>query len=254
MKFNLLILALLALSLSACSVLPLDAGSTVSISLSLPAQGAKELGTKTIPANLDGMYLQALDGMKVVSNSFTAVSAGASQISVSMVVPQGVHTIHAFATLNNCIVGMAMIENVVVEAGKKQTLSMTMVDPLLSAITSYSYPNTAYADPYPYSMYFNELPSEFYPYFLSGEARLYAKRNNDYSSISPVVSWNDASESFPALSDDGDGFHLSSTIPGGVFSSDQAASVWFVIRWPGCPIVFALNPPDKADVLDFHIY
>lgn len=248
--FRLKALALVSIVIaSSCSSVINGGDSTVSLRVALPAYGSRDGASRTIPANLDGMYIQAVDGETVVGKAFATVGPNATDVRLAMSVPAGTYSIHAFATRQNCIVGMAIAEGVTLKTGKDTDLSLTMTESLFS--------EPAYWGDNPgidltYSLYFNDVPWELYPYFLSGTTRLYAKRHANYSNPSAVLSWNDATESFPAATDNGDGFHMVATIPQNTFATNEAVSLWFVTSWPGCPVVFACKLPQNADRISFN--
>jgi len=242
-------LALAVFALASCSYIAPGGEAVVSISLSLAGGAARSADTRTIPADLDGIYLQAVQDGSVVTHASTSVAPGASSAAIAMIVRPGTYDLHVFAVRDGTIIGIAGSMDTELSAGATTSLQLTMEATVFELPSSTGQnPDIAFTPSY----YISSIPYEFMPFFMSGDIKLYVKRNLDYNTEQPPTGWNDATFIFPAMSDDSDGFFVSGEIPATTFATNQAAYCWFVVSWPGCPVVFAFNKPTDAMKYNFN--
>lgn len=246
MKTNVVFLTFVAVVLSACSLLYTDGQAAVSVSLALPA-GARGSGSRTIPETLDAIYIQALDGDTVLARASSAIAPGAVEATVSMSLMGGSYTVHAFALRNGCIIGVAMSQGVVVQAGRSASIALVMTE-LYSGE-----PTTIYGsnplDPTEINGAATELPLEFIQYLRKGQVELRFRRGVD-----APTSWNDHTAAYPATAVPSgvapNNMLFAGAVPGNVLDWGDQGRVWFTVTWPGCDAIFSFKPFWNADTVD----
>ncbi len=246
-----------AILFESCEFLTLDT-ARVAITLEVPKSLVEpddivtESGAKAIPSQLDEIYVQIVDGIRIIDWSRQRVSAPGTTMTVEAQFRPGTWTVHVFALKQNCIIGAAARDTAVkLELYKETKLSLTMVpipfdapiyyDPY-SSIDPFTFPS--------HNGYFSAVPG-MEEFFMSGAARLLVIENPG-----AALSWDDWLEPDiddpAALSFSGE-WQIENTASYPPFPGDTTLAFLYVVRWEGTDIVFSSRDPRNPELLYFNV-